>query len=138
MASQGQVVAGQHNRWLEPFVIALAIATIMITLAWGALTALSAPSTVAPSATSTQVFQEPGLLEQRRGERGGSVVVPSTESTIMTDGLVEQRRGERGVGQSLQKTGTNGFNGFGNTGYGREQSSILSPRMVEHGEREFD
>ena len=49
MASQGQAVARQQNRWLERFVIALAIGAIMITLGWGAFTALSAPSTVAPN-----------------------------------------------------------------------------------------
>jgi hypothetical protein len=125
MASQGQAVARQQNRWLEPFVIALAIAAIMITLAWGAFTALSAPSTVAPSKTTEQILQEPGLLEQRAGERagasGGYVVrtapgpkqalpksapgnpyvnihVPVRKpATIMTDGLVEHDLGERGM-----------------------------------------
>jgi hypothetical protein len=76
MATQGQAVARQQNRWLERFVIALAIAAIMITLGWGAFTALSAPSTVAPSKTTTQILQEPGLLEQRAGERGGAVAQP--------------------------------------------------------------
>jgi hypothetical protein len=118
MASQGQAVARQQNRWLELFVIALAIAAIMITLAWGAFTALSAPTTVAPSKTTTQILQEPGLLEQRAGERGGAVVRTAPEAlpksapgnpyvnlhvpvrkpaTIMTDGLVEHRLGERGM-----------------------------------------
>jgi hypothetical protein len=76
MASQGQAVARQQNRWLEGFVIALATAGIMITLGWGAFTALSAPSTVAPSKTTTQILQEPGLVEQRAGERGAAVTQP--------------------------------------------------------------
>ena len=76
MASQGQAVARQQNRWPERFVIASAIAAIMITLGWGAFTALSVPSTVAPSKTTTQIVQEPGLLEQRGGERGGAVAQP--------------------------------------------------------------
>jgi hypothetical protein len=76
MASQGQAAVRQQNRWLERFVIALAIAAIMITLGWGAFTALSSPSTVAPSKTTTQILQEPGLLEQRAGERGGAVAQP--------------------------------------------------------------
>jgi len=112
MASQGQAVARQQNRWLERFVIALATAAIMITLGWGAFTALSAPSTVAPSKTTTQILQEPGLLEQRAGERGGAVALPKSApgnpyvnihppvrkpGTIKTDGLVEHRRGERGM-----------------------------------------
>ena len=111
MASQGQAVARQQNWWLERFVIALAIGAIMITLGWGAFTALSAPSTVAPSKTTTQLLPGPGLHEQRAGERGGAVAQPvglpklhpyvsihptvRTPSTIMTDGLVEHRRGER-------------------------------------------
>jgi len=111
MASQGQAVARQQNRWLESFVIALAIGAIMITLGWGAFTALSAPSTVAPSKTTTQLVPGPGLREQRAGERGGAVAQPvglpklhpyvsirptvRTPSTVMTDGLVEHRRGER-------------------------------------------
>ena len=76
MASQGQAVARQQNRWPERFVIGSAIAAIMIMLGWGAFTALSAPSTVAPSKTTTQILQEPGLLEQRAGERGGAVAQP--------------------------------------------------------------
>jgi hypothetical protein len=83
----------------------------MITLGWGAFTALSAPSTVAPSTTTTQVLQGPGLHEQRAGERGGAVARPvelpklhpyvsvqptvRTPSRTMTDGLVEHRRLER-------------------------------------------
>jgi hypothetical protein len=49
----------------------------MITLGWGAFTVLSAPSTVAPSKATPQIVQEPGLLEQRAGERGGAVVQPA-------------------------------------------------------------
>ena len=82
MASQGQAVARQQNRWLEGFVIALATAAILITLGWGAFTALSATSTVAPSKTTTQILQEPGLLEQRAGERGGAVAQPMTLPTL--------------------------------------------------------
>ena len=78
MASQGQAVARQQNRWPERFVIGSAIAAIMIMLGWGAFTALSAPSTVAPSKATPQIVQEPGLLEQRAGERGGAVVQPAT------------------------------------------------------------
>ena len=78
MASQGQAVARQQDRWLQGFVLALATAAIMITLGWGAFTVLSAPSTVAPSKATPQIVQEPGLLEQRAGERGGAVVQPAT------------------------------------------------------------
>jgi hypothetical protein len=78
MASQGQAVARQQDRWLQGFVLALATAAIMITLGWGAFTVLSAPSTVAPSKATPQIVQEPGLLEQRAGERGGAVAQPAT------------------------------------------------------------
>jgi hypothetical protein len=106
MASQGQAVARQQNRWLEPFVIGLAIAAIMITLGWGAFTSLSAPSTVAPSKTTDQILQK---LDD---ERGGAVALPKSApgnpyvnihppvrkpGKIMTDSLVEHRRGERGM-----------------------------------------
>jgi hypothetical protein len=130
MASQGQAVARQQNRWLERFVIALAIAAIMITLGWGAFTALSAPSTVAPSKTTTQILLERGLREQRAGERAGAsggyvvrtaprgkavaqpVRLPKLHPyvsirpksvpgfTIMTDGLVEHRGMEPASGTS--------------------------------------
>ena len=78
MASQGQAVARQQDRWLQGFVLALATAAIMITLGWGAFNALSAPSKVAPIKATPQIIQEPGLLEQRAGERGGAVAVPGT------------------------------------------------------------
>jgi hypothetical protein len=125
MASQGQAVARQQNRWLERFGIALATAAIMITLGWGAFTALSAPSTVAPSRTTTQILQDPGLLEQRVGERGGAVAQPvelpksapgnpyvnihptvRKPSTILTDGMIEHRRGERGMELSNGTSGS--------------------------------
>ena len=79
MASQGQAVARQQNRSAEPFVIALAIGAILITLGWAAFTALSAPSTVAPSTTttSTRMIEDRGLLEQRAGERGGAAAQPA-------------------------------------------------------------
>ncbi len=77
MASQGQAVVRQQNRSAGPFVIALAIAGILITLGWGAFTALSAASTVAPNKTTTQIVQDRGLLEQRAGERGGAAAQPA-------------------------------------------------------------
>src|SRR4029453_3374456 len=103
--------ARQQNRWLELFVIALAMGSIMITLGGGAFTALPAPSPVAPSKPPPQPLPGPGPREQRAGERGGAVAQPvrlpklhpyvsirptvRTPSTVMTDGLVEHRRGER-------------------------------------------
>lgn len=147
MISQGQVAASQRKLF-EGFVAGVAVAAIAIALAWGAFAALNAPKSVAPSATSIQTLQEPGLLDQRAGERGGTVA--ASKSAVMTDSLVEQRRGERGgtvatpAGRSehlrrgaslevpkVQKTGTNGFNGFGNAGYANA-TPTLDQSAVEH------
>jgi hypothetical protein len=147
MISQGQVAASQRKLF-EGFVAGVAVAAIAIALAWGAFAALNAPKSVAPSATSIQTLQEPGLLDQRAGERGGTVA--ASKSAVMTDSLVEQRRGERGgtvatpAGRSehlrrgaslevpkVQKTGTNGFNGFGNAGYAKA-TPALDQSVVEH------
>jgi len=153
MISQGQVAASQRKLF-EGFVAGVAVAAIAIALAWGAFAALNAPKSVAPSATSIQTLQEPGLLDQRAGERGGTVA--ASKSAVMTDSLVEQRRGERGgtvatpAGRSehlrrgaslevpkVQKTGTNGFNGFGNAGYANAtpalDQSVVEHRRGEHG-----
>ena len=118
MASQGQAVARQQNRWLERFVIALAIGAIMITLGWGAFTALSAPSTVAPSKTTTEILSRShASLEKRAGERGGAVAQPVglpklhpyvsirptvrgmelPNGTLWSPAVSEHRRGERGM-----------------------------------------
>jgi hypothetical protein len=158
MISQGQVAKDQRKLF-EGFLAGVAVAAIAIALAWGAFAILNAPKGVAPSATTIQTMQEPGLLQQRAGERGGAVAAPATKSVI-TDSLVEQRRGERGgtvtdprdIGRSehlrrgasledpklptgpastIVKTGTNGFNGFGNTGY-RNAMPALDQSIVEH------
>jgi hypothetical protein len=111
MISQDQIAGGQR-KLLGGFLVAVAIAAMAIALAWGTFAVLNASKSVAPT------LHEPGLLTQLDDERGGSVAAPAAGSTIFTDGLVEHRRGELSPqGQSVQKTGTNGFNGFGNTGY---------------------
>ncbi|MFL5686293.1 MAG: hypothetical protein ACJ77D_09595 [Chloroflexota bacterium] len=135
MISQGQVAANQR-KLLEGFLAGVAVAAIAIALAWAAFAALNTPKSVAPSATTIQTLQEPGLLDQRAGERGGAVA--TTKNVVMTDSLVEQRRGERSPsGQSVQKTGTNGFNGFGDAGYDLAtptlDQSIVEHRRGEHG-----
>jgi hypothetical protein len=154
MISQGQVAKDQRKLF-EGFLAGVAVAAIAIAVAWGAFAVLNAPKSVASSATTIQTMQEPGLLQQRAGERGGAVAAPATKSVI-TDSLVEQRRGERGTvtpdtrsehlrrGASLEdpklptgptstilKTGTNGFNGFGNAGY-RNAMPTLDQSIVEH------
>ena len=121
MASQGQAVARQQNRWLERFVIALAIAAIMITLGGGAFTALSAPSTVAPSKTTTQMLQEPGLLEQRAGERAGA------------SGGYVVRTAPRGgaVAQPVRLPKLHPYVSIRNT-IGTPGSTIMTDGLVEH------
>lgn len=120
MISQGQVAASQRKLF-EGFVAGVAVAAIAIALAWGAFAVLSASNSVAPSQTTVQSLQEPGLLDQRAGERGGTVAIPAPKSTIATDSLVEQRRGERSPnGQSVQKMPT-------------FDQSIVEHRRGEHG-----
>jgi hypothetical protein len=139
MISQGQVAANQRKLF-GGFVVAVAVAVTAIALAWGAFAGLSTPNSVAPSRSTIQVLQEPGLLDQRAGERGGPVVIPSAGSTILTDGMVEHRRGELAPnGESVQKTGTIEFNGFGNTIYdlatpSPDQDIVKHPRS-ERGPR---
>jgi hypothetical protein len=153
MISQGQVAPNQRKLF-EGFLAGIAVAAIAIALVWGAFAVLNAPKSVAPSGTTIQTLQEPGLLDQRAGERGGTVA--ATKNAVMTDSLVEQRRGERGdtvaapktfandngrsehLGRGnsleipkLQTTGTNGFNGFGNTGY-RNAMPTLDQSVIEH------
>jgi hypothetical protein len=93
MAAQGQTITSsgsQHRRMIEIVVVAFAGAALAITLAWAALGATS-PQVVTLSRTTDQTLQEPGLVDQRAGERGG-VVAPQ----ILEPGLVDQRAGERG------------------------------------------
>jgi hypothetical protein len=93
MAAQGQTITStqpQHRRMIEIFVVAFAGAALAITLAWAALGATS-PKVVTLSRTTDQTLLEPGLVDQRAGERGG-VVAPQ----ILEPGLVDHRAGERG------------------------------------------
>jgi hypothetical protein len=70
------------------------------------------------------------LVEQRRGERGGTVAAPKTFAN--DNGRSEHlRRGTSLDVPKLQKTGTNGFNGFGNTGY-RNAMPALDQSVIEH------
>lgn len=81
MAAQGQTITGtkpQHRRMIEISVVAFAGAALAITLAWAAPGATS-PKVVTMSRTTDQTLQEPGLVDQRAGERGGVVApAPST------------------------------------------------------------
>jgi hypothetical protein len=136
MASQTQTAATQSKSpsGLALLFIAVAGVGIVMAIAWAMFSAASAPSVTAPDKTTIQVLQEPGLLDQRQGERStvtssapgnpyvnihGPARKPSVPS-IVTDGLVEHRRGERGMELP--------------------NGTFLSPSQVEHrrGELERD
>ena len=94
MISQGQIAASQRKLF-EVLVAGVAVAALAIALAWGAFAVVNTSTVVAPSATAIEYFQEPGVVEQRAGERGGAVAIPSTTKTISGDSLLEQGRRER-------------------------------------------
>ena len=129
MISQGQVAPNQRKLF-EGFLAGIAVAAIAIALVWGAFAVLNAPKSVAPSGTTIQTLQEPGLLDQRAGERGGTVAIDKTFAN--DNGRSEHlRRGNSLEIPKLQTTGTNGFNGFGNTGY-RNAMPTLDQSVIEH------
>jgi hypothetical protein len=103
MISQGQIAASQRKLF-EAFGAGVAVAALAIALVWGAVTVVNTSQGVAPSATSIQSLQEPGLLVQRAGERGGAVAIPSTKTMAPGDSLLEQRRGERSTGSQAVPT----------------------------------
>ena len=126
MISQGQVAPNQRKLF-EGFLAGIAVAAIAIALAWGAFAVLNAPKSVAPSATTIQTLQEPGLLDQRAGERGGTVAAPKTFAN--DNGRSEHLR--RGNSLEIPKLQTTGTNGFGNTGY-RNAMPTLDQSVIEH------
>ena len=92
IVSKGQAFTGQRPRLIEVVMAAVAGATIVVAIAWAVFVS-SAPAAVTPAQT-TQYLQEPGLLDQRSGERGGGIdAIPG--GTVLTPALQEHRRGER-------------------------------------------
>jgi hypothetical protein len=92
MTTQGQIVSSNqasHRRMGEIFVVALAGAALAVGIAWAALANTSAKVDTL-SRTTNGTLMEPGLQDQRAGERG--VIVPQ----ILEPGLQDQRAGERG------------------------------------------
>jgi hypothetical protein len=135
MVSQTQTAATQSKSpsGLALLFVAIAGVGIVIAIAWAMFSAGSAPSVTTPDRTTIQVLQEPGLLDQRQGERSGVTysapgnpyvnIHPANKPyvpSIVTDGLVEHRRGERGMELP--------------------NGTFLSPSLVEHrrGELERD
>ena len=96
-SQQETAAQGQRPGLVAIFLVALAGAAVAITIAWAMFS--TAPTVAGPTRTTTQMLQEPGLLDQRRGERGGAGVVvdvPPAGNTLLDPALVEHRRGERG------------------------------------------
>jgi hypothetical protein len=109
LISQGQIATSQRKVF-EGFVAGVAVAALAIALAWGAFAVVNTSKTIAPSATSIEYLQEPGLMEQRAGERGGAVAIPSTKTTVSGDSVLEQLRRERSAGsQAVPKQHGNGL-----------------------------
>jgi hypothetical protein len=126
IASQRQGTLGKGNKWIE--IVAVAFIVVAVALAVVAAFA-AAPKAVAPSKTTMQYMQEPGLLDQRAGERGGaqittpgaSVVNPLMTSSgwrcfctglltqpggsLLSPSMQAQRKGERGVVEATQSAG---------------------------------
>jgi hypothetical protein len=92
IVSKGQSLGGQRLRVLEMVIVAIAGAAIVLAIGWAVFVS-STPSAVAPAGSMTQYLQEPGLLDQRRGER--SVDVSPAGGTLLDPAFSEHRRGER-------------------------------------------
>ena len=93
IVSQGQGFAAQRRRLIEFLIVAFAAAAVVIAIGWVVLTA-SAPSAASQTRTSVEYLQEPGLLDQRSGERGG-VDAAMPGGTLLDPAMQEHRRGER-------------------------------------------
>jgi hypothetical protein len=93
IVSQGHGFAGQRRRWIEVIAVVLVGAAVAIAIAWAAFAA-STPTVVTQTGAPVDYLQEPGLLDQRGGERGGvDAAIPG--NTLLDPGLQDHRRGER-------------------------------------------
>lgn len=93
IVSQGQGFTSQRRRWIEVIAVVLVGAAVAIAIAWAAFAA-STPTVVNQTRTPVEYLQEPGLLDQRGGERGGvDVTIPGND--LLDPALQEHRRGER-------------------------------------------
>lgn len=92
IVSQRQGFAGKGTKLMG--IIAVAFIAIAVALAVWAAFAASTPK-VAPSTKAVPYLQDPGLLDQRAGERGLTVTVPAP--SLLDPGMQLQRKGERGV-----------------------------------------
>jgi hypothetical protein len=93
IVSQGQGFTSQRRRWIEVIAAVLVGAAVAIAIAWAAFAA-STPTVVTQTGAPAEYLQEPGLLDQRSGERGVvNVTIPG--NTLLDPALQEHRRGER-------------------------------------------
>jgi flagellar biosynthesis/type III secretory pathway M-ring protein FliF/YscJ len=93
ITSQGQAITGLRRRSIEVAAVMLVGAAIAIAIAWAAFAA-STSTAVTQTLTSVEYLQDPGLIDQRSGERG---VVDATVpgGTLLDPAMQEHRRGER-------------------------------------------
>jgi hypothetical protein len=102
VVNKGQGFAGQRSPWLGILAAAFIVAAVVIAVAWVAFSA-STPKVAAPAKTSVQYLQEPGLLDQRSGERGAVRAQPG--GTLLAPGMQELRKDERGVFEAVPSSG---------------------------------
>ena len=102
VVSKGQRFAGQRSPWLRILAAAFIAAAIVIAVAWVAFSA-STPKVAAPAKTSVEYLQEPGLLDQRAGERGAVTAQPG--ATLLDPSMQELRRDERGTFDTAPSSG---------------------------------
>ena len=90
IVSKGQASTG---RLIEVVMVAFAAAAFVLVIAWAAFV-VSAPSAGSSSRPATQYLQEPGLVDQRGGERGVDAA-SAPDRSVLTPELQEHRRLER-------------------------------------------
>lgn len=93
IVSQGHVLTNKRRRGIEFLVVTLAAAIVVVAIAWAPFAASTAP-VVTPSRTTVEYLREPGMLQQRQGERG-VISVTDQGRTLLDPALQEHRRGER-------------------------------------------
>jgi hypothetical protein len=90
IVSKGQASTG---RLIEIVMVGIAGVAFVLVVAWVAFVA-SAPSTGTLTRTTQQYLAEPGLVDQRRGERGVDAATAPGQ-TLISPAMQEHRRGER-------------------------------------------
>ena len=89
IVSKGQASIGRLS---EVVMVALAAAAFVLVIAWATFVVISPNSDT--TQTTTQYLQAPGLVDQRRGERGVEFETAPGQ-TLLTPAMQDHRRGER-------------------------------------------